>query len=451
MTQALAHGSRAPFQSRRAGLRTGPRRAGTVRLVTPRGAILAALGLLVVSLCYKLFSLGVVVMLALGVGLWAFRASWRRIDPVFVLATLYVADATVTAFMVSRSAGVARTVQFAITAFALLGLYAYAQAARRVDAAFLLKGVGIVSAAIALHLIVWHLLHHHYVTWKYLSDTKLILSLALIPLFGLEDWIKDKARILFPAALLLAFIVILLSGERKALMLFCILFALCRMPLAVKLGMAGVIALTTGLILLDDSGYIHRQLLSASHDYSAASTRYFFTVQSIGDQSDMIREFVNRNARRLFADHPLFGLGATGYWTWAIGTYGPTGLAMNVHGEYHRVPVEGGVFGIAIAIGFLGLALWRAIRHALRQGGLAAPSLDRVPLYCVALLLSYCYAEAVDTAMLLLIGAVGAIVGALPVAPSSLRSGALRFAPRNRAASLRRRKPELVGTLRRRG
>lgn len=431
-------------------MRGGTARAGA-RLVTQRSAILAAIALLVVSLCYKIFALGVVVMLALGIGVWAFRASLRRIDTVFVLATLYVADATVTAFMVSRSAGVARTVQFAITAIALLGLYAYAQAAKRVDAAFILKGVGIVCAAIALHLVVWHLLHHHYVTWKYLSDTKLILSLALIPLFGLEDWIKDKGRILFPAALLLAFVVILLSGERKALMLFCVLFALCRMPLAVKLGLAGVIALTTGLILLDDSGYIHRQLLSASHDYSAASTRYFFTVQSIGDQSDMIREFVNRNARRLFADHPLFGLGATGYWTWAIGTYGPTGLAMNVHGEYHRVLVEGGLVGIAIAIGFLGSALVRALRHVLRQGGIAAPSLDRVPLYCVALLLSYCYAEAVDTAMLLLIGAVGAIVGALPAGSASVRSGGQRFARRGRMVSSEARAPVLAGTLRRRG
>jgi len=450
VTHAIAQRGRAPFHSRRAGVRTGAARRGAVPLVTPRSVILAAITLLVVSLCYKIFALGVVVMLALGAGLWAFRASLRRIDIVFVLGTLYVADATVTAFMVSRSAGIARTVQFAITALALLGLYAYAQAAKRVDAEFILKGVGIVCAAIALHLVVWHLLHNHYVTWKYLSDTKLILSLALIPLFGLEDWIKGKARILFPAALLLAFVVILLSGERKALMLFCILFALCRMPFAVKLGMAGVIALTTGLILLDDSGYIHRQLLSASHDYSAASTRYFFTVQSIGDQSDMIREFVNRNARRLFADHPLFGLGATGYWTWAIGTYGPTGLAMNVHGEYHRVPVEGGVVGIAIAVGFLGLALLRSLRHASRQGGLAAPSLDRVPLYCVALLLSYCYAEAVDTAMLLLIGAVGAIVGALSVGSASLRSDGRRFA-RRRIVMSGARAPLLAGTLRRRG
>jgi hypothetical protein len=449
--EAIVETGRDPLARRRAMPRAGRTRAKAVvtRPLVLKSAMLAAIALLVVSLCYKIFALGVLVMLALGVALWACRADFRRIDMVFVLAVAYVADATVTAFMVSRSAGIARTVQFGITAVALLGLYAYAQAAKRDDAAFLLKGVGLVCAAIALHLVVWHLLHHHFVTWKYLSDTKLILSLWLIPLFGLEDWIKSKARPLFPAALLLAFTVILLSGERKALMLFCVLFALCRLPMAVKLGLAGAIAALTGLILLDDSGYIHRQLLSASHDYARASTRYFFTIQAIGDQSDLIREFVNRNTGRLFAQHPLAGLGATGYWTWAIKTYGPTGFAMNVHGEYHRVPVEGGLIGIAIAVGFLGLACWRALRRIAQQGGWGAASLDRVPLYCVALMLSYCYAEAVDTAMLLLIGGVGAIVGALPLRTYSLRSGAQRFA--RLGAKTAREAPERVrvGTLRR--
>jgi hypothetical protein len=446
--EAIVETGREPLARRRATPGVSRRRGGPgiTRPVALKSAMLLAIALLVVSLCYKIFALGVVVMLALGAALWACRASFRRIDTVFVLGMAYVADATVTAFMVSRSAGIARTIQFCITAVALLGVYAYAQAAKRDDAAFLLKGVGVVCAAIASHLVVWHLLHNHFVTWKYLSDTKLILSLSLVPLFGLEDWIKSKARPLFPAALLVAFTVILLSGERKALMLFCALFVLCRLPMAVKLGLAGAIAALTGLILLDDSGYIHRQLFSASHDYAGASTRYFFTIQAIGDQSDMIREFVSRNTARLFAQHPLTGLGATGYWTWALKTYGPTNFAMNVHGEYHRVPVEGGLIGIAIAVGFLGLACWRALRRIAQQGGWRAASLDRVPLYCVVLLLSYCYAEAVDTAMLLLIGGVGAIVGALPLHAHSLRPGMRRFArlgtrgtpDRVRAGTLRR-------------
>jgi hypothetical protein len=456
VTEAFVDTARTPLRARRAPLRSTKtardfatlRRGGT-GFVTQRAVVLAAVALLVVALCYKIFALGVVVMLALGLLILTCRATFRRVDIVFVLAIAYVADATVTAFMVSRSAGVARTIQFGITVVALLGLYAYAQAARRQDAAFILKGLGVVCAIIAAHLVVWHLVNHHFVTWKYLSDTKLILSLSLLPLFGLEDWIKSKARWMFPALVLSAFIIILLSGERKALMLFCILFALCRLPLALKLGMAVVIATATGLILLDDSGYIHRQLLSASHDYSATSTRYFFTVQAIGDQSDLIREFVNRNTRRLFLENPFMGVGATGYWSWAIKTYGPTGFAMNVHGEYHRVPVEGGLLGIVIACGFLGLASRRALRHAAQHGGWRASSLDRAPLYCVILLLSYCYAEAVDTAMLLLIGGVGVIVGALPVTRANLRAGRNRFNRIDRAPEFRVRAHVPTGRLRR--
>jgi len=400
--------------------------------------------LLVLSLCYKIAALGVIVMLALGVAIWTCRASFRRFDSVFVLALAYIADATVTSFMVSYPAGVARTVQFCIIVIALIGLYAYAQSAKRADAEVLLKGMGVLCALVTAHLVGWHVLHHHLVTWKYLSDTKLILSLALMPLFGLEDWITRKGRYLFPGLVLLAFAIVLLSGERKALILFCALFALCRFPLGAKLGLAGMIGAVAASALLLDDGYIHRELASAGRDYSHTPTRYFFTVQSIYDQSDMVREFVNRNAWTLFTHHPAFGVGATGYWAWAAATYGPTGFAMNVHGEVHRIPAEGGVFGIAIVAGFFGLALWRALRHLANTGGFAAASLDRMPLYGIILLLSYCYAEAVDTAMLLLIGGVGVIVGTLPKTGRSLRARRARFARSGSAVPA----PVLSGSLR---
>jgi len=405
--------------------------------------VFAAIVLLVLSLCYKISAVGVLMMLALGVAIWTCRKTFRGFDIVFLLALAYVADATVTSFIVSYPAGVARTIQFCIIAISLVGLYAYAQSATRADAEFLLKGTGVLCVVVLAHLVIWHLAHHHFVTWKYLSDTKLILSLALMPLFGLEDWIKAKGRFLFPALVLIAFAIVLLSGERKALILFCGLFVLCRFSLKAKLGLAGMIGAVAAIALLLDDGYIHRQLASASHDYSQTSTRYFFTVQSIYDQSDIVREFVNRNAWRLFTQHPAFGVGATGYWAWAAETYGPTGFAMNIHGEVHRIPAEGGVLGIIIAMSFFAFALWRALHYLARSGGFAAPSLDRMPLYGIILLLSYCYAEAVDTAMLLLIGGVGVIVGTVPAAQRSFRAGPARFA-RSRSSE----RPALAGSMR---
>lgn len=444
VSRVVSHRHRAPLRRDRDARRAGPQTVDRGR--DARRAVLAAMILLVLSLCYKIAALGVVVMLALGLAIWTCRTRFRRVDGVFVLALAYIADATVTSFMVSYPAGVARTVQFCIIAIALIGLYGYAQSARRADAEVLLKGMGVLCALVTAHLVVWHVLHHHFVTWKYLSDTKLILSLMLMPLFGLEDWIKSKGRYFFPALLLLAFAIILLSGERKALILFCALFALCRFSPGAKLGLVGMIGAVAGGALLLDDGYLHRELTSAGHNYSHTPTRYFFTVQSIYDQSDVVREFVNRNAWTLFTHHPAFGVGATGYWAWAAATYGPTGFAMNVHGEVHRIPAEGGVFGIAIVAGFFGLALWRALRHLGNSGGLAAGSLDRMPLYGIILLLSYCYAEAVDTAMLLLIGGVGVIVGTLPGPGHSLRAKRERSARPDSAA----RVPVPSGSLRNR-
>lgn len=389
-------------------------------------------------------------MILLGSAIWVYRSGFRRLDLVFLLGLAYVADATVTSFLVSSSVGIGRTIQFLIIALALGGLYAFAQTAKRADGEAILKAVGILCAIVLAHLIIWHVLHHHPVTWKYLSDTKLILSVSLIPFFGLEDRIKARGSYVFPIALLAIFAIILLSGERKALMLFCALFALSRFSLAAKFWLVAAIAAVAGIALMTDGGYIHRQLLSVSHDYSQTPTRYFFSVQSIYDQSDIIREFVNRNAWHLFRQHSPLGLGATGYWAWAMETYGKSnGLAMNVHGEMDRVPVEGGVVGIVIAVTFLGLALWRAVRHIANNGGLNAAAPDRAPLYCVVLLLCYCYSEAVDTAMLVIIGGVGVIVGNLPLPVRSLRSGARRFGRIGHRPRLAQRVPVPAGSWRR--
>ncbi|MET0241303.1 MAG: O-antigen ligase family protein [Sphingobium sp.] len=397
-------------------------------LINRDNLVPAGIILIILAFCYKLMALGLVVMSAFGLAVWAYRKSFRRLDPVFLLGLLYVADATLTSFQVSFRMGMERSVQFGVIATTMLGFYAFAQAASRQDCERIVKAVAILSIVVLLHIIIWHMLNGHPVTWKYLSDTKLMLSLCLVPFFALEDRMRAAGRYIFPLALLTLFIVILLSGERKALLLLCMILALSRLAIRTKVYLMGAIGVALLFALSSGDPYIQKQLGSLSDDYSQAPTRYFLSVEAIYDHSDMIREFVNRNAWNQFLHHPVFGLGANGYWAWAKGIYGySSGLTMNVHGEVSRVPVEGGLVGIAIALTFVGMTAWRALRHVWVSGGLRAPSLDWAPLYCVVLAICYCYSEAVDTSMLLLIGSTGVIMASLPQPSPTLRAGATRF------------------------
>jgi hypothetical protein len=133
----------------------------------------------------------------------------------------------------------------------------------------------------------------------------------------------------------------------------------------------------------------------------------FYLSQDIGDQSDIIRAFVNRMAREQFAAHPFMGLGATGYQKWSYAEFGlatdSQGLAMNVHGEVNRLPAEGGIVGIVVGILYV-VVLIKAVAWSFFQDRRVTNSSKiRLPLYVLSFLLIYAWVEALDTFMLELI------------------------------------------------
>ena len=164
-----------------------------------------------------------------------------------------------------------------------------------------------------------------------------------------------------------------------------------------------------------DGGFLYGKLQASSENYTEVSDRYFTTVHNIGDYSDIIRDFTNRKAWALFKENPWFGIGATGYWEWANAMYGQSsGLAMNVHGEVHRVPAEGGIVGIMIAATYAIVVGWRTFFFAFIRPDRNGSSLERAPFYLFLYVVCYAYAEALDSAILLLIGLIGVVSARLP-------------------------------------
>ncbi|WP_121119746.1 O-antigen ligase family protein [Croceibacterium ferulae] len=388
---------------------------GSVRKIGWNEVYLGTFVLLLVALCYKLVVTWTLAFIILAGGCWSGRRYITKINASLVVGLLYVADATTTAFLVSTSAGIYRTAQFLLIAGSLVGIYAYSFQMKSEDALRVVKVVAAASCLIFAHLIIHHVMMGRYITWKYLYDTKLVISLTVFVAFALRDQIVKYIPFLVVLAILI--VLVIMSAERKALLLMAVLLVFSNMAVSTRLLLCivGPVLLVTIAILGLDGGYLYGKYQASSANYTELSDRYFTTVHNIADYSNIIREFVNRRAWQLFQENPWFGVGATGYWDWATTAYGRgSGLAMNVHGEVHRIPAEGGIVGLTIAAVYIVTIAWRTGHFAFLRRARTGSSLERTPFYLLLYVMCYAYAEAIDSAMLVLIGLAGVVSARLP-------------------------------------
>jgi hypothetical protein len=364
--------------------------------------------LLFVCFLYKLANVAVVVLvgvIALGT-MRAFRsrnvATWTT-----ATATLYLASATITAFMVDFNEGVFRTFGFLLVVLSGIVLADHfasmtAERGRRVIAEF-----GLVVAAVYLHVIFYHVSIDRLSSWKWLFDTKTVISVALVLIFHWEDGIKRRFPGLWLPMLSCFAVFTLMSGERKAYILLAVLFLLSRASWVSKALVPMLAATAIGLYVASapTGDYVSRQISTLFGAEENLQLADYYAVEDIQYRSDLIRDFVNINAHNLFLEHPILGVGATGYKDWAEATFGSfhesRGLSMNVHGEINRVPVEGGLVGIVIGLAYLVLVCRHILRHAVRTR--LRTSANRTPVYVLGFVLIFGATEAMDTSMLMLI------------------------------------------------
>ncbi|QUT05666.1 O-antigen ligase family protein [Sphingobium phenoxybenzoativorans] len=396
-------------------------------------AIQAATLGVIATLAYKAQTLCLLLMAFLISRIHKIGFSWINSRLPAVLGVIYVALATVTALFVSQSAGIYRTLQFFIVILSTFVMVGHIFSLDQDKLYRFIKYLSILCIAIMIHIIFFHVSTNRIFTWKYLYDTKIDISLCIIILFIFEDKIKGHSRILWGCALIALITCVLMSGERKAYLLFIAIWAISNSPWQAKLVglLTAVLAISIFLAASSKDSYVARQINSFSHSTKEIPTRYFFSVSSIGDQSDLVREFVNRNARLLFKSNPVFGLGATGYGEWAQKTYGnlkqSSGRSMNVHGEINRIPVENGLVGIFGVVLYLASCLFFIFNFVNDRGLFRSSSMVRGVLYLYIFMICYNYSEAMDTTMMVLIAAVGLIAAGLPRSVHSPREAAHRL------------------------
>lgn len=311
------------------------------------------------------------VLLALMAGLATGR--WRNIGfPAgFLLLLPFFSWHVISAFTVDTKNGFRELLQMsAVTALA----FALAQEARRLEIGrairILLSGMFLILA----YMIGWHLAHGYWVGWKHLPDPRLAFIFVPVTLAGLILFANRALRRRLWFLWSGIFPLLLLSGERKALLIYLFLTAvhfmrgrLAPMIPALAAGFAGLIILST----LVDNPYVEKQLRTlVDPEATGQYNRVIATGEyAPGDTpSNVQRAFAFALSKELVAKHPLMGVG-TNQFINIIDTqfsYLPDELRLGIHGEFQRIVTENGLIGLSL-YALIWIVAWFRSRRVLRR------------------------------------------------------------------------------------
>ena len=371
-------------------------------------------------------------LIALGLLVWPLIAARRGVRvPVGLLLLLpyflwHVASATAGG---PRNTAREALQVLAVTMFAFL----LAQEAPRLDLKRVSRRLLLGTVAIAAGTIVWHIAHGYWVGWKQLPDSRLAFVFLPQLLAGLILFADAEKRRTLHVAWLGILPLLVMSGERKALVIYLILTALLFARGRLALIAPAFAAAFVGLLLLStvvENPYLQKQIRTLVEPGGTGNYEYVLATGEYlpGDTpSDVQRAFALHVSRQMLAEHPFFGVGTNQYEVIVGDTYpnAPQELHLEIHGEFQRILTENGLVGFSLYV-LIWAAAWarlsRALRLAVDRGRLTRTQVRVLPLLLFIPLALFVGTEASGTRAL-----VGAIV--ISLLPELVR-GAVAGAPR---------------------
>jgi hypothetical protein len=328
-------------------------------------------------------------LIALGMLGWPLIAARRGVRvPVGLLLLLpyltwHVASATVGG---PRNTAREALQVLVVTMFAFL----LAQEAPRMDVKRLSRRLLLGIAAIALGTIAWHIAHGYWVGWKQVPDPRLSFVFLPVVLAGLILFAEAERRRRLHFLWVGIFPVLLMSGERKALVIYLILSALLFARGRLALIVPALAAAFVGLLLLSTviaNPYLQKQIrtlvepgASGNYEHVLATGRYL-----PGDTpSDVQRAFALHVSSQMFAEHPFIGVGTNQYEAIVDETYpdAPEELRLAIHGEFQRILTENGLIGFSLYV-LIWVGAWTrlssVLRRALDRGQLTRTQVRALP------------------------------------------------------------------------
>jgi hypothetical protein len=256
-----------------------------------------------------------------------------------------------------------------VTMFAFL----LAQEAPRLDMKRLSRRLLLGMTAIAAGTILWHMAHGYWVGWKQVPDPRLALVFLPVLLAGLILFAETEKRRTLHFVWAGMFPLLVMSGERKALVIYLILTALLFARGRLALIAPAIAAAFVGLLLLStvvENPYLQRQIHTlvepggtGNYEYVLATGRYL-----PGDTpSEVQRAFARHVSRQMFAEHPFVGVGTNQYLPIVSETYPnlPKELQLEIHGEFQRILTENGLVGFSLYL-LIWAAAWARLSRVLR-------------------------------------------------------------------------------------
>ena len=311
-------------------------------------------------------------LIALGMLGWPLIAARRGVRvPVGLLLlvpylTWHVASATV-----GGPRNIAREALqvLVVTMFAFL----LAQEAPRLDLKRFSRRLLLGIAAIALGTIVWHITHGYWVGWKQFPEPRLSFVFLPVVLAGLILFAEAEKRRMLHFAWVGMFPVLLMSGERKALVIYLILSALLFARGRLALIVPAFAAAFAGLFLLStiiENPYLQRQIHTLVEPGGTGNYQYVLDTGRYlpGDTpSDVQRAFALHVSEQMFAEHPVLGVGTNRYSELVAETYPnlPEGLGLEIHGEFQRILTENGLVGFSL-YALIWIASWARLSRLMR-------------------------------------------------------------------------------------
>jgi hypothetical protein len=213
-----------------------------------------------------------------------------------------------------------------------------------------------VMACIVAVNVVWHVANGYLTDWKRLGDPK-SLFIFLPACVGVGIVLKVLPRNALTAAIwALLCVLILMSGERKALPAFFLISLAVYLDLNSLRGfalavVAGLVVVIAGDIVLD--GYVFRRIESIFAGSDPRNDPLYILQGGIpASLSDAQRKLGIQVATQLFHDNPIFGSGMESTVNYARSHFSnyPKFLTGVAHNEFWRVLAEHGIFGMTFML-----------------------------------------------------------------------------------------------------
>lgn len=222
--------------------------------------------------------------------------------------------------------------------------------------------------AVLVYTVIWHVSQGTWVGWKKLNNPKAVFGFLPMALGCLLLYAAPAQRRLYWLIWIGLLVIIVLSTERKALVIYGLITAMLlargRVVAALPLVGVGVVALYIVINLFAAESFTRQLRTMIAPVESAGSSALVARGMTPESLSNAQRRFAFNVASSYFSQSPIVGIGTNAYLDRVTEQYDylPKFMLLGIHGEFLRVATENGLIGLVFYV-----AIWLVSVFRLRR------------------------------------------------------------------------------------